>query len=290
MSTHPGCATMAPIERIVLPLVGRANPAKRIVVAFACYLDDSGTDPQSTVVTVAGFVAPISAWIDFERAAVKVFLANGIARLHTVDFHQGRAEFANWTLARKHAFAEDLAAILFPLYPIGVSVSVSKLAIIDRKKESGLWPSMSPFGCGFFRLVQLLHSKVFEEIPQLNKIDSADLSLVMEAGNKNNQEALIAFTYLKKSLYARNLNSMSFGDKDSSYAIQVADFLAYYTRRWMDKCNSAGNKVEKPKILNLFSERLRIHSETITDIANFVDGTLPSGSDWVLSASGLRHS
>ena len=257
-------------------------------MAFACYVDDSGTDPQSTVVTIAGLVGPVADWAEYEITARKMFQSYDIEILHTVDFHHKRGEFTGWSEDKKESFTKDLADILYPHYPIGVSVSIDKNAINKKKQETKKWPSMSPLGCGFVRFVQIVHHKLFVSMPELQSLENANLSLIIESGNKNDNELRIMFQYLRSTCYKDKLTTVIFCNKSDSYAVQTADFLAYYTRRWMNKCNLAGTKIQKPKILELFSENLTIHSETITDIANLIDGRLPSGNDWFLAPHPSR--
>ena len=105
----------------------------------------------------------------------------------------------------------------------------------------------------------------------------------MESGNKNNTEALYVFNAAKHKYGMPKLTSMSFSGKDDTYAIQAADFLAYYTRRWMHECVQKDVQVSKPQILKMFSRKLHIVTEGVTDVADLVDGKLPSEEGWELT-------
>lgn len=254
-------------------------------MALACYLDDSGSHPESSIITIAGFLAPINLWTQFEAAAENLFDTYGVDCLHTRDLHASDGKFKGWSRVKKRSFCGELASHLRPLYPFGVSISAQKSSYLARKSEFDAWHNLSAFGFCFDRLMLKTYEQIFYEHGREMWHDDMSISVIMESGNKNNNNALDCFNKLKHDEKLERLASMSFIDKKDCIAVQAADFLAFYSRRWMDECVKSGNKTERPELLQLFSNNLHIVTEGITDYIRF-DGpqqNLP-GPDWTIRA------
>jgi hypothetical protein len=71
------------------------------------FLDDSGTDDRSPVITMAGYVAHSHHWAIFDKRAKKLYPCYGITKLHSSDFHGTKGEFAGWTGDKKMEFVRD---------------------------------------------------------------------------------------------------------------------------------------------------------------------------------------
>ena len=59
---------------------------------LVCYLDDSGTDRQNRLVTLAGYIAKEDQWSAFEAEVEPIFGRYGVKVLHTVDLHNTDGE------------------------------------------------------------------------------------------------------------------------------------------------------------------------------------------------------
>ena len=67
-------------------------------------------------------------------------------------------------------------------------------------------------------------------------VEGIDLSFIVETGHKNDGDLVKVFNIVKKALERKDgmghkLKSISFADKKSCVAIQMADFLAYHVGR-----------------------------------------------------------
>lgn len=73
------------------------------------------------------------------------------------------------------------------------------------------------------------------------RIDNEGLRFVVEHGNQNNAEIAIHFEMMRThGLYGDCLKSIEFSTKAGSRAIQLADFFAFYSRRWADRSLAVG--------------------------------------------------
>jgi hypothetical protein len=75
-----------------------------------CYLDESGSDAENPVLTVAGYVGRESSWAEFETEVERWFSEFGVTVCHAKDLHSGRKEFKDWTVLRKLAFVSRLGS------------------------------------------------------------------------------------------------------------------------------------------------------------------------------------
>lgn len=231
--------------------------------------------------TLAGFVAPIRLWSQYELAAAEVYQRYGVTLLHARDLHATDGEFKNWRRIKKQSFCVELSSHMRRIMPFGISISVEKSAYLQRKKEYETWDTSSAFGIAFMRVLLSTYIHVFYEMHGVMETPSSSLSIILEDGNKNNNEALILFNEFKHNRNLTKLASLSFAGKSDTLAIQFADLLAFYSRRWMDQCVRSEKMVQKPVILTLISNRLQVRSEGITDFIKFEDlnDALP-GPDW----------
>jgi hypothetical protein len=66
--------------------------------------------------------------------------------------------------------------------------------------------------------------------------NGVDISFVIEGGNKNDNNILNVFNAVRRKYKLENkLKSISFMNKDSSKALQLADFFAFFSRRVVRK-------------------------------------------------------
>jgi hypothetical protein len=206
-----------------------------------CYLDDSGTDDASPLVTMAGYVAPLPRWIAFERSAKDIFAEFEVAQLHGKEFNDTKGNFEKWPRRRKEIFAARLYVELKKIVSFGVTASMSKVAFAKAKSLPGHeHPSKSAYGHCFGEILdQIMYSAAMKNAATFG----ATLSFVVEAGNKNDADVLRIFNEAKWS--PRNLGvdkvlkSVSFVDKGSTIALQMADFLAFHARRYAMQCEKA---------------------------------------------------
>ena len=92
---------------------GLCQLSVRRVRVFACYLDDSGHDQR--VVTMAGYVASIDAWKEFEAKAEEFLAHYEVPVFHAKEFRSTKGYFEGWTRIKKRSFAIEWYDIAEPL-------------------------------------------------------------------------------------------------------------------------------------------------------------------------------
>ncbi len=234
--------------------------AGRWLAVLVCYLDDSGTDPQSSIVTLGGYVAPDDQWAQFERAVEPIFAKYGVEVFHAVDLEKSDGVFAGWSILKKQSFVAQICSAMVPHVPLGVSMSALKTMYQTRAAESGRKRTVTPFTFCANGLVDWMMTDV--------RLDGAaraeGFAFIFEAGSLHNAEALQHLNSLRE-LYpdlAAALKSIIFVSKTNCRAIQMADLFAYYSRRHGDAMAKApaSERVRMaespPTMLKIITERV----------------------------------
>ena len=86
---------------------------------LVCYLDDSGTDPQNPIVTIAGYAATDEQWAAFERQVELIFTSEGVNILHAKELHDTDGDFREWSVLKKQAFIARACRAMSDHVPAG---------------------------------------------------------------------------------------------------------------------------------------------------------------------------
>jgi hypothetical protein len=99
---------------------------------FSAYFDASGAKDQN-VLAVAGFIAPVDAWISWESAWLTRLQKDGLKRFHYKALNE-------WEVSKKDALIDDLCSIIHEHvhYKAGV-VIVNETIDILTKEERHRW-------------------------------------------------------------------------------------------------------------------------------------------------------
>lgn len=224
-----------------------------------CYLDDSGTDGTTPTVTMAGYVADYRSWRHFERQSRKLFASFGIQSFHAKEFHDHDAPFDNWTITREGAFIDGWMEIARQHALAGITVSIAREAFGDYKKKHQALPNKSAYGHCFDCAIDFLLS---DDLLGAAAIEHG-ISFFVEAGTNANAGVLDIFN-ARKHADCGFFQQMSFIDKNACHAIQLSDFLAFYSRRHGSRF-VANADTTMPPLLELAKEKVRI-------IAQLADG------------------
>jgi hypothetical protein len=234
-----------------------------------CYLDDSGTDPQNRVTTVAGYVAERDAWQAFEAQVEPIFANYGVDVLHAVDLHRTEGEFQNWPRVKKQSFVTELCAAMAPHVSLGLSMSVVKSTYAERAAESARKRTVTPYTfCN-----NVIIDWILRDIRIGRAANTEGVSFILETGNEHNAEAEINFNAVAK-LHKLDgiLRSISFVPKRHCRAIQMADLIAFYSRRHgvaMEKApiQDRGN-VTPTTMMNIIAGSVPTRAFVATDFEN----------------------
>jgi hypothetical protein len=194
---------------------------------FECYLDDSGTSGLP-VVTMGGFLGFQGHWENLEPILDEILNGYGVEVFHAKQFHDTKPPFKGWKKIKKLSFTEELFLTTHGMLH-GLSMTMSRAALQESKKE-GAFASMSPIGVCFSSIVTRLVTD-----PKMSAaVRKNGVSLLIESGNANNGELEVAFHMMSKlKAFEGVFRSISFVTKESCRAIQLADFIAFYSRRLM---------------------------------------------------------
>ncbi|WP_316203972.1 DUF3800 domain-containing protein [Bradyrhizobium sp. SZCCHNS3051] len=150
--------------------------------------------------------------------------------LHTMDLHTTKGDFKGWSVLKKQAFVARICQVMTRHVMMGVSVAAVKDTYRSHKanRAQSRRQTTSPYAwCLNWIVDNALRSTVVGK-----EANTHGLSLILECGNEHNTEA-------EKNFYAIRdehkleavLRSISFVPKQECRAIQIADLLAFYSRR-----------------------------------------------------------
>jgi Protein of unknown function (DUF3800) len=222
--------------------VGWGAPSRKGALVLACYLDDSG-EKTDRIITMAGYLSLQSEWRDFEPRAREFLDAYGVPYLHTKDFHHGHELFTGWDWDRKATFANGLFDILRAHLGFGIEFSVSKARYHKVKAETQLNQNISAYGFCFMGVLDQLAKH--QGVQDVLREPGVDITFIVERGNKNDRDVQNVFNLTQQHPDCRGLSSVYFADKKKFIALQMADFLAFYSRRLRTRNKQASRYVDE---------------------------------------------
>lgn len=195
---------------------------------LVCYLDDSGKDPQNQCTALAGYVARESEWIAFEQEVEKWFSHFEVGVLHATNLQGTRADFEAWSILKKQAFVARICQARNPRVMLGVSIAAQKSTYRTVKEARVRIRTASPYGFCF----NIILGWILTDIRTGRAAHDEGVKFVIEQGHENNGDAERIFYDVRKK-YGLNdvLLSIEFVPKEHCRAIQLADLLAFYSRR-----------------------------------------------------------
>jgi hypothetical protein len=198
---------------------------------LTCYLDDSGKDALNLATVLAGHVARTTGWRQFELEVEQWFTEYGIHLLHTSDLHGTKGEFADthiWTVLHKQSFVARLCQVASRHVMMGVSMATQKGPYREAAKVSTRKTTVTAYSFTFNAILDWM----LRDIRLGKAVHTEGLEFVLEEGNEDNAEVRRLFSDVRTSHHLQDvLLSIRFVTKDSCRAIQLADLLAFYSRR-----------------------------------------------------------
>lgn len=226
---------------------------------FTVYFDASGSPDQGVALSVAGFIAPVEQWIEFDKNWRAALNAYGVSELHMKEFAPGSGEFASWKndKRRRRLFLERLINII----KTRVHHSFVNCVMLEHHHKVGqMYPLLQgwkPFAfAGNTCIDKVKHWAQNRNVPQ------EQIRYVFEDGDKDKGE-LIKRCEIHHGLIP------TFLKKKQSTAFQAADLLAYEHRL-------ANKKIYESGIGTLAMSDLRRSLQALDDISH-------SAEDWGVS-------
>jgi hypothetical protein len=217
------------IARPLRQLVPASVLFGRWIAVLVCYLDDSGKDPQNPITTLAGYIAKESGWAAYEAQVERWFSEYGVNILHAKELHDTDGDFNGWPRLKKQSFVSRICLARAPHLMMGLSMSAAKGTYQLHKSERRPRHTVSPYGFCFNNIIDWIFRDI--RIGPLSNVEG--VALILECGHENNAEAEKEFCAIKEQHpdIANLLKSITFVSKGSCRAIQLADLLAFYSRR-----------------------------------------------------------
>jgi hypothetical protein len=244
-------------------------------------LDDSGKDSQNPITTLAGYIARDTEWKLFEAAVERWFAEFNVGILHAKDLRDTDGDFAGWSLLRKSAFVARICQARAVHVMMGLSMSALKEKYQLRADESGRKRTVTPYTFCFNAIIDW----ILRDIRIGRAANTEGVALILECGHDNNAEAEQQFYEIRKLHKLEDaLHSISFVSKGSCRAIQLADLLAFYSRRdgvALGKAKEGGGDTYPMDIiLKVLIEDLPHRSFVATDFGESLD---PFAWSWLAS-------
>jgi len=240
------------------------------LVVFSFYIDDSGTDPQNPLITLAGYVARDEAWRAFEANVEPIFARHRVKILHAMEMHNTDGEFDGWRVLKKEAFVAELYRSLSRYIPLGMHYSAVKKNYKKRVPHN----QKTIFPTSYAWCFNVLIDRLLKRVDLGRSVHENGVAFVVESGNVHNGEIEKAFHGIRKSHNLENvLRSISFVEKSHSRAIQMADLLAFYARRYSTKLNDQPKikqrSVRREQILKIMLEKIPHDGGWADDFGNY---------------------
>lgn len=199
---------------------------------LVCYLDDSGKDPQNPITTIAGYIAREDAWQKFEAEVEPYFAERQVSILHAKELHDTDGQFKGWTRLQKQAFVARISQVSGRHLMMGLSMSALKGSYEEhagyRASGTPARRTVTPYTFCF----QVIVDWILRDIRIGRAVHTEGVALILECGHENNPQAEEEFGYVREHYGLQNvLWSISFVPKSNCRAIQLADVLAFYSRR-----------------------------------------------------------
>jgi hypothetical protein len=262
---------------IVRPLRQLVPPyllAGKWIVVLVCYLDDSGKDPQSSITTLAGFAANDKQWEAFEMEVEPVFAKYQVSILHAKDLYHTDGEFEGWKRLKKQAFVAQIAQVMARYIPVGYSHSALKSTYLAHASDRAPQRTSTPYAFCFNRILDW----VLRDFRVGQIANTEGVAFILECGHEHNPDAQRCFYAVRKEHgLDQVLRSISFIGKESCRAIQIADLLAFYTRRHGAAMEAASlderSNVKPSEMINIILEGVPILSYVATDFGSHAKGS-----------------
>jgi hypothetical protein len=190
---------------------------------FSIRLDETGTDGQSSYVTVGGAVAEVPKWDDLEDAWAAKLAPRGIEYFHLVDFEARKGPYFGWSDTKRRLFENGLRGIIrhHTLFRSAVPVhSAAHASVKEKMRGIKGYRADSDYGLG---LRYLLHhaSDVLAKMDPDFKLD------VMVERGPWTPGALATFNHMEKSRrLADRLGVFASWPKGKYHSLDAADLIA----------------------------------------------------------------
>lgn len=217
-------------------LLHHSEDEDRVVVGLTCYLDDSGSDPGSPLVTCGGvvmsglnFKAFCARWLKMYERHQKLPGPVFEPPLHMSDF-LGRAKYAGLYPEFKRSIFGDAARLINEHKLYSISIAVPQTVFASELSEEVRKVLIGPYAFAFFTLV-LAHQTTSETL----RTGPLKASYLVDHGVAHQDQLNAAYQLIVDFEIAmggfRHTGALAIDTDDRVPALQAADVIAWTSRR-----------------------------------------------------------
>jgi hypothetical protein len=194
------------------------------------YFDESGIDGAHGTVLIAGFAARLDHWSQINSAWQGQLAADGINVFHYKDCVDQTRQYKGWNWETECKPHLDRLAAILAASPIG-AISAGffgnwNRSIVDRPDLQVRFPSAYSF-C-FELMVKAIRD-------QMNRHGQPDITLIFSEQRTYRPRALDVWNWHRERKHWPEIMDVRYAEPKMVPALQMADMLAYETRRHMHK-------------------------------------------------------
>lgn len=226
------------LSRAFLPNPDGVREPPGSVMVLKVFMDESGNDEGSPVVTVAAYLGLPRAWEKWTRAWNRQ--KRPIHVFHSSDCSALQGEFLGWTLPEKNEFCAKLLPIIGEAEIVGFA---SGIRLSDYREIKDEYPELAevvgdrPEAACF----QWVLDNILTKDNALKPPGQPQTIAVVHEVNDYQGVAQAAFDYLAERDPDRKM-TLTFGTKAAYPPLQAADVLAYETNRRLRDLNAPDRK------------------------------------------------
>ncbi len=235
---------------------------------------------------MGGFIAPTAQWEYLEPKFDEILNAFEVDVLHAKEFNATKPPFGGWSKIKKRTLAKELFGVAAGRM-FGLSVAVPRPEIVDWKRQSGRLQQMSPLGICFASIMM----KILTDPRTEDRAKKDGVAFLVESGNTNNSEIEQYFHKMAtQPAFSGSLRSIRFIAKNSCRAIQLADFFAYYSRRYLrDHARFSGRlRLPMGPYLEIINQQVTIWQWVGRGVPEILDLNIKNVSDVNALAASLK--
>jgi hypothetical protein len=202
---------------------------ERLFVIVTVYIDESGTHDGSPVMVLAGQVAKLGQWVDFDARWRRLLKREGVEYFHAKEFRSRSGPFAGWSPERSERFLRRAEKIISKFTFCGFTTVLDPRdyqQVYRAAKKPKRFKNDSKYGL-CFRLVLLELPRLIQR--SLNR-DDLEINFVLELGDPGSGDAVVIFEDAKRDApeeLSRLLGVLSYGEKRIFPGLQAADLIAF---------------------------------------------------------------
>ncbi len=249
------------VANLLVGMSARLRNGRNLLMLKA-FFDDSGSHPLGEMYVVAGYVARVEQWQEFEVEWAEALRRHRLSCLKTEQAHHRSKEFAGLKRDQAESLLEELADIVVRHVSHEFSVQVPRPPFdrITRGTESLSKPKFkSPYLLCYRELN--VHLRVL--IPEFFGIKEAMLDIVLDEQALVKGILLDAMRESESVLGAAEVATLTFASDKVVLPLQAADMIAWCLHR----AATAGTPAWACRLLALPAMRLRVDEARIREFA-----------------------